>query len=207
MSEKLTEKSCIEFAAALASKEPVPGGGGAAAMCGALGVALCSMVGNFTVGKKKYAAVESDVKHMLEKAEDLRSSLLDLVEKDAVAFFPLSQAYSIPRDDPKRDEILEKATTDACKAPLEIMHRVCEVVDLLEEMLEKGSTMFVSDVGCGALFCEAALESAAINIFVNTRTLKNRTNAEKLEHEADSCLREYGTKARKISDEVFNRLR
>ena len=164
MSEKMIEKSCADFAAVLASKAPVPGGGGAAALVGALGTALCSMVGNLTVGRKKYAQYEADVKRMLEKGAAVQERLLDLVDKDAEAFEPLSKAYSIPKDDPKHDETLEAATKFACEAPVEMMKACCEAIELLEEMLEKGSVTLISDVGCGALCCAAALESASMNI-------------------------------------------
>lgn len=117
MGKKLIEKSCVDFTKILASKAPVPGGGGAAAVVGALGIALCSMVGNLTVGRKKYAEVEYDVKVMLKKAEKIQTHLLELVDEDAAVFEPLAKAYSIPKDDPKRAEILEEVTLNACKAP------------------------------------------------------------------------------------------
>lgn len=207
MSEKMIEKSCADFAAVLASKAPVPGGGGAAALVGALGTALCSMVGNLTVGRKKYAQYEADVKRMLEKGAAVQERLLDLVDKDAEAFEPLSKAYSIPKDDPKHDETLEAATKFACEAPVEMMKACCEAIELLEEMLEKGSVTLVSDVGCGAICCAAALESASMNIFVNTKTLLDREAAAKLDDQADAMLREYMPRARKVADEVNRRLR
>ena len=207
MSEKMIEKSCADFAAVLASKAPVPGGGGAAALVGALGTALCSMVGNLTVGRKKYAQYEADVKRMLEKGAAVQERLLDLVDKDAEAFEPLSKAYSIPKDDPKHDETLEAATKFACEAPVEMMKACCEAIELLEEMLEKGSVTLVSDVGCGALCCAAALESASMNIFVNTKTLLDREAAAKLDDQADAMLREYMPRARTVADEVNRRLR
>ena len=207
MSEKMIEKSCADFAAVLASKAPVPGGGGAAALVGALGTALCSMVGNLTVGRKKYAQYEADVKRMLEKGAAVQERLLDLVDKDAEAFEPLSKAYSIPKDDPKHDETLEAATKFACEAPVEMMKACCEAIELLEEMLEKGSVTLISDVGCGALCCAAALESASMNIFVNTKTLLDREAAAKLDDQADAMLRDYMPRARKVADEVNRRLR
>ena len=155
MKEKLVEKSCADFAAVLASKAPVPGGGGAAALVGALGTALCSMVGNLTVGRKKYAAVEADIRSALKQAEKVQAELLELVDKDAEAFEPLSRAYSISKDDPTREVTLENATRSACQAPLEMMCAICKAIELLEEMLEKGSVTLVSDVGCGALCCGA----------------------------------------------------
>lgn len=129
--KKLTDLSCTAFAEVLASKAPVPGGGGAAALAGALGVALCSMVGNFTTGKKKYAAYEEDVQRMLAEGETLRARLLELVEADAAAFEPLSRAYAIPKEDPTRDAVLEEAALNACKAPMEMVSCCGEALLLL----------------------------------------------------------------------------
>ncbi len=205
--EKLTDKSCKDFAGVLASKASVPGGGGAAALAGALGVALCSMVGNFTVGKKKYACVEEDVKRMLNKAEILRTRLLELVDEDAAAFEPLSKAYAIPKDDPNHDRVLEEATRNACKAPVEMVELCGEALELLEEMQEKGSVMLVSDVGCGALLCRAAMESAAMNVYINTGSLKDRKAAEALESKVDGLLDEYLPKAGAITRGVTDKIR
>ena len=207
MAERLTDKSCEEFAAALAAKEAVPGGGGAAALVGALGAALCSMVGSFTSGKKTYAAVEGDIQRMLAEATDVRMRLLQLVEEDAEAFLPLSQAYAIPRDDPRRAEVLEETTKWACAAPLEMMRQVCRAIELLEEMGEKGSRMLLSDVGCGALLCRAALEAASMNVFVNTKTLSGREFAEATEAECDAMLAEYVPRAEACAAAVTNRIR
>ena len=205
--DKLTEKSCANFAEVLASKSSVPGGGGAAALVGALGIALGSMVGNFTVGKKKYAAVEDDVKAMLVKAEDLRTRFLALVEEDATAFEPLSRAYAIPKDDPTRDAVLEKATLDACGAPIEMVKCCGEAIDLLEEMLEKGSVMLISDVGCGAFLCKAAMEAAAMNVFINTKSLRDRETAEQMEASVDGRLARYLPMADQIAKTVMSNIR
>ena len=199
---KLSEQSCKDFAALLSSKAPVPGGGGAAALAGALGVALCSMVGNFTTGKKKYAAYEEDVQRMLQEGEVLRGRLLALVDADAEAFEPLSQAYAIPKDDPSRATVLEEATLNACKAPLEMVVCCGEALMLLEEMLEKGSRLLLSDVGCGALLCKAAMESAALNVFVNTGSLADRTVAAEMERQVDAALEQYLPVADRIAKAV-----
>ena len=200
--EKLIDRSCQSFTEVLASKESVPGGGGAAALAGALGIALCSMVGHFTVGKKKYAAVEADVNEMLKKAQILQDRLLELVDMDAQAFAPLAKAYSIPKDDPDRETRLESATWNACKAPAEMVRCCGRAIDLLEEMQEKGSAMLISDVGCGALLCKAAMESAALNVFINTGSMQKREQAEALEHEVDALLERYLPKADKIAKDV-----
>lgn len=188
MTEKMMDKSCSEFTAELAGKVSVPGGGAAAAYAGALGVALCSMVGNFTTGKKKYAEYEEDVQRMLAEGERIRARLLELVEEDAEAFYPLSQAYGIPRDDPSREEQLEECAKAALLPPLEMMRQVAASIDLLEEMGEKGSRMLLSDVGCGAACAAAAMQAAALNVFVNTKGLKDREFAAKVDAEADELL-------------------
>ena len=207
MAEKLTGKSLAAFTEVLAAKKPVPGGGGAAAAAGALGAALCIMVGNYTVGKKKYAAYEADVLRIMDEAERLRVELIRLVDADAEAFTPLSQAYAIPKEDPKRQQVLEEATIGAAKAPAEMARCAARTVDLLEEMLEKGSVMLLSDVGCGAVLCRAALESAAMNVFINTKTMQDRKLADELEQEMDQLLSEYTAKAAKIAEAVSVRIR
>ena len=205
--KKLTDLSCTAFAEVLASKAPVPGGGGAAALAGALGVALCSMVGNFTTGKKKYAAYEEDVQRMLAEGETLRARLLELVEADAAAFEPLSRAYAIPKEDPTRDSVLEEAALNACKAPMEMVSCCGEALLLLEEMLEKGSRLLLSDVGCGALLCKAAMESAAMNVFVNTGSLQDRAVAVGMERQVDETLEKYRPLAERIAASVTATLR
>ena len=207
MSEKLVDISCKDFAAELAAKKSVPGGGGAAALVGALGAALCSMSGEFTAGKEKFADVEDDIQRMLVEAARIRLRLLDLVDKDAEAFFPLSQAYGIPRDDPSRAETLEKCTKDALAGPLEMVRLVCEAIDLLEEMAAKCSRLIVSDAGCGASLCRAALETAAMNVFINTASLQDRAYAEEVEGEVDSLLATYIPKAEAVASSVVECIR
>lgn len=205
--EKMMEKSCREFSEILASKAPVPGGGGVSALVGALGIALGSMAGNLTLGRKKYAAVEGDIRRMLAEGETIRTRLLELAQEDAAAFEPLSKAYSIPKDAPDHDAVLEAATLAACRAPMEMMEQTCRAIGLLEEMLEKGSVLLVSDVGCGASCCRAALESASLNIFINTKTLKDRSAAQDLNGRADGMLREFLPRAEAIVETVVRRLR
>ncbi|MBR3181912.1 MAG: cyclodeaminase/cyclohydrolase family protein [Eggerthellaceae bacterium] len=206
MTGKMMGKSCTEFADELAAKVSVPGGGGAAAYVGALAVALCSMVGNFTTGKKKYAEYEDDVQRMLAEGEQVRTRLLELVEEDAAAFFPLSQAYGIPKEDPTRAEVLEKCTKDALAGPLEMMRQIARGIELLEEMNIKGSRMLISDVGCGAACAAAAMRAAAMNVFINTKSLQDRAFAQAVEGEADELLA-YVPRAEAIADEVMAGIR
>jgi len=204
---KLIQESCEKFAELLASKSPVPGGGGAAAVVGALSAALCSMAGNFTLGKKKYTDVEDDIKIILEKAEKLRLKLLELVDEDARAFEPLSKAYAIPKENPEHDEILERALLNACQAPLKMIEACAEIIVLLEEMLLKGSKLLISDVGCGALLCRCAMEAAALNVFVNTLLLKDRDEAAKIEAQTDKILNEFSIRASDVAYKVTKIIR
>lgn len=206
MDTRMMDKSCTVFADDLAAKKSVPGGGGAAAYVGALAVALCSMAGNFTTGKEKYAEYEDDLQRMLADGEKIRTRLLELVEEDAAAFFPLSQAYAIPKNDPTREETLEKCTKDALAAPLEMMRQIARAIELLEEMGEKGSRLLVSDVGCGAAFAAAAMQAASLNVFINTAALKDREYAEAVEAEADELLA-YVPCAEALADIVTKEIR
>ena len=199
------EQTCQGFLDALASKAPVPGGGGASALVGALGTALCTMVGTYTVGKKKYADVEEDVKALMARAEDIRARLLALVDADAEAFEPLSKAYAIPKDDPNREAVMEQCLRDAAATPMEILRLSCQAIGLHREMLEKGSVMMLSDVGTGVIFCQSALYGAALNVRVNTKSMSDRAFAQAMDEEADALVEQYGTIARQVYDAVMGR--
>lgn len=199
------EQTCQGFLDALASKAPVPGGGGASALVGALGAALCTMVGNYTVGKKKYADVEEDVKALMAKAEDIRARLLALVDADAEAFEPLSKAYAIPKDDPSREAVMEKCLQDAAATPMSILRLSCEAIDLHREMLDKGSVIMLSDVGTGVIFCQSALYGAALNVRVNTKSMADRTFAQAMDEEVDALVEKYSVIARQVYDAVMGR--
>ena len=203
----LSQTSCTAFAEALAAKTSVPGGGGAAAMVGALSAALCSMVGNFTAGKKKYAAYEPDIQRILGEAEALRNCLLSLIDADAAGFEPLAKAYAIPKEDPDRDAVMERAILNACVAPMQMLFACTDVLYLLEELLEKGSRLLLADVGCGACLCKAAMECAALNVFVNTAALKNRDMAADMEHQVDQILNTYRPLADRIAGSVTASIR
>jgi formiminotetrahydrofolate cyclodeaminase len=203
----MTEMSCMKFTALLASRAPVPGGGGAAALVGAVGIALGNMVGSLTLGKKAYAGVEGDIIALNGKAETLRRKLLALVEADAAAFEPLARAYGIPKDAEGRDGIMEAALDTATAVPMEIMRGVCEALETVEQYAAKGSALAVSDAGCAAAVCGAALRSAALNVFINTKSMKDREKAGRIEAEADAMLEKYGALADGIYDGVMRRLR
>ena len=199
----MTQESCRKFVEVLASNAPAPGGGGAAALVGAIGTALGNMVGSLTVGKKKYAAVEEEIIALKARCDALQTELLDQVEADDKGFVPLAKAYGIPKDDPKRDAVLEEATVTACAVPMHIMELCCQAIDCIAVFAEKGSRLAVSDAGCGAVCCKAALQAASLNVFINTKSLKNRTVAEEMNAKANGMLDTYCAKA----DEIFKAVR
>ena len=199
------DQTCGAFLDALASKAPVPGGGGASALAGALGAALCTMVGNYTVGKKKYADVEEDVKALMAKAEDIRARLLAQVDADAAAFEPLSRAYAIPKDDPTRGEVMEQCLRDAAAAPMAILRLCCQAIDLHREMLDKGSVMMLSDVGTGVVLCWGALYGAALNVKVNTKSMADRAYAEAMNNQVDELVNRYWKVAEQVYEAVMGR--
>ena len=201
----MLNKSVTEFSEILASKAAVPGGGGASALVGALGIALGNMVGELTVGKKKYADVEEDVRALMAKAQDLRVRLLECVNKDAEAFEPLSRAYGIPKDDPTRDEVMEKCLRDAAAAPLEILDLCCEAIDLQREFADKGSVLAVSDAATGVVFCWSAMYGAAVNVKVNTKAMKDREYADEINAHVDAQMEKYWPIAEKVYEDVYRR--
>ena len=200
------EKNVDKFLEALASSAPTPGGGGAAALCGALGIALGNMVGNLTLGKKKYADVQEDIAELNAKAEALRAGFVALVDADAEAFAPLSRAYSIPKDDPARDEIMEPALLKAAEAPLEIMRKCAEALELISGYAAKGSALAISDAGRAAAMCGAALEAAALNVKINTKSMKNRADADNINAEMNELLQKYFALSQEIYNDVSGRL-
>ena len=199
----MTLASCREFVSVLASDAPAPGGGGAAALVGAIGTALGNMVGSLTVGKKKYAAVEEEIIALKAKCDDLQKQLLDQVEADEVNFLPLAKSYGIPKDDPNRDKVLEEATIIACSTPMHIMELCCEAIEAISVFAAKGSRLAVSDAGCGAVCCKAALQAASLNVFINTKSLKNREVAEEMNAKANGMLDKYCA----MADEIFASVR
>ena len=186
----MRELSLNEFTNQLSSVAPVPGGGGASALMGAVSASLCSMVGNLTSGKKKYAEYQQDIERIIADAVRLNEDMLALIEKDAEAFEPLAKAYSIPKEEPGRDEILEKALYEAALAPLEIVKKSAEVSALIKELTVKGSRLAISDVGVAASACVACAKGASMNVYINTKLMKNREVAADLNKQTLSLVDE-----------------
>lgn len=199
----MAEKSCAYFLDVLASKAPVPGGGGAAAMGGAIGMALSNMVGNLTVGKKKYADVEDEVKELLEKGTTIIEELKALVDKDAEVFEPLSKAYGLPKDTPEqvahKQKVMEECSIEACSVPLEIIRKSYDGIRIHERMGQIGSKLAISDVGCGVVFLKAALISGQLNVLINLGAIKD----EKFISEANEEMSRLVEEGSKIADDTL----
>lgn len=192
----MKEQTIKQFLTDLSAKQSTPGAGGAAALVAALGSALGSMVGNFTIGKKKYQAVETEVETIVEELEQIKWHLEVLIQKDADAFYPLAQAYKLPKSTPAeidyKEKVIEEALVGASVIPIEIMEKALRAIELLEHMSKIGNKMLIADAGTGIVFCKAALEGASLSVYINTASMKNSQKKEALNLEADQLL-EKGT--------------
>lgn len=191
-----------EFIKQLSSKAPVPGGGGASALIGAISVSLCSMVANLTSGKKKYAEYQEDLEAIISRTLQATENLLSLIQKDAEVFEPLASAYSIPAGEPGREEILEKALVKASSVPMEVLQEVSGITDILEQLLVKGTKLAISDVGVAASACRCAMESAVMNVYINTKLMKNRDYALKVNVDAESIV----DKGTRVCNSVYSQI-
>ena len=192
----------------LSGKAPVPGGGGASALAGAIGIALGNMDRESLPLEKmtNMPLWKRNIIQCKKKADEITARLLDLVEKDAEAFEPLSAAYGMPKSTPeeieKKAEVMEAALVGACEVPLEIMRTCAEAIDLIETFAEKGSKIAISDAGVGATLLKSALQGASLNIYINTKSMADKEAAASYNKEADELREKYEQKA----DEIFNRV-
>lgn len=190
------------FIRELSSKAPVPGGGGASALVGALSASLTHMVGALTVGKPKYAAVEMEMNELLKETEALANRFLSLMDEDAEAFEPLAQAYRLPKETEEEKASkaiqMEAALKSAVQPPLEIMEACAKALPLIALCAEKGSVVAVSDAGVAASLCRAALEGASLNVFINTKGMQDKAYAESLNLRAKELLLHAGAEAEEL---------
>ena len=208
----MVEQKTIEgFLEVLPSKEPVPGGGGASALAGALGNALGQMVANLTIGKKKYADVEAEIKELLGRMQKLQAAFVTLADRDAQVFAPLAQCYSLPslteEEKAYKEKVMEERLLDASFVPLEIMEHAVAMLGILEILGDKGSRLAVSDVGVGVQFIRASLLGAVMNVYINTKSMKNREKAEELNARAGQLIEEGTAWADRIYAKVLDQLR
>lgn len=161
------------------------------------------MVTNLTIGKKRYADVEEEIRDIRDRLTVLRNKLIELTDKDAEAFAPLAAAYKLPKDTPEekahKEEVLEHALYEASIVPLQIMETIYQVMEYLEVLGKKGSRMAVSDVGVAVLFARSSLEGASLNVYINTKSMKNRETAETLNEKTDQLIAE----ARRLEEIIY----
>ena len=200
-----------EFLDGLSSKEPVPGGGGASALAGALGNALGQMVANLTIGKKKYALVENEIKELAERMKGIQGQFSALADQDAKVFAPLAKCYSLPsgteEEKAYKAEVMEARLLDASLVPMEIMEKASEMLEIMDILADKGSRMAVSDVGVGVQFIRTALLGAVMNVYINTKSMKNREKAEEMNEKAERLIKEGTEAADRIYQKVLEQLR
>ena len=208
-----TEYSALtipEYLDRLSSRDPVPGGGGTSALIGAIGTALGCMVGSLTVGKKKYAAVEADIQKCMEESLALQKNLSHLIDRDAEVFEPLSKAYGLPKDTPEeaahKDEVMAKCLAEAASVPLEILDDCAKAIALIEEFAAKGSALAISDAGCAAVLIRSAAQGAALNVFINTKYMKDREEAERLNAHVSEVLTDVSSRADAVYENIKKRL-
>ncbi len=204
------EKKISEYLEVLSSKAPVPGGGGASALAGALGNALGQMVVNLTVGKKKYAEVEEEMQKYLTDLKTMQQEFLHLSDRDAEVFAPLAECYRLPSTTPEekehKDAVMEEKLLDASMVPVEIMEKSLELLEILDVLADKGSRMAVSDVGVAVQFTRTALLGAVMNVYINTKSMKNREKAEEINQKAKRMINIGKTQADEIYEKVLAQL-
>ena len=195
-----------DFTIKTAGKDPVPGGGGVSGLVGALAASLSEMVTSLTTGKKKYAEYEEEIQAIMQKSEDLRIRLLSSINEDAEAFKPLAKAYGMDKTSEGYEENLEKCLRVAASSPFNILKMCAEVIELDERLAIIGSKLAVSDAATSVMLAHGALYGAYINILVNTRLMKDKEYASKLDEEAISILKEYSERALRCFDSIKERL-
>jgi formiminotetrahydrofolate cyclodeaminase len=202
----LIKKEVEEFVFELSSRNPTPGGGGASALAGALGVSLGGMVANLTIGKPNYANDEDEMKQLKVSTYRVQKELLDLIQKDADAFGPLAGAYRMPTGTEEEREskarVMEASLKESGLVPLAMMRLCAEAIGLLERLAQIGNRLALSDAACGAVLSAAAMRSAWLNVSVNTVSIKDAAFARRVNEEGESLMKEYLPRAEKVYEAV-----
>lgn len=193
MSDNLTSQTVAQFLDALASSAPAPGGGSVAALSGALGAALVSMVCNLTLGKTRYADVQDEIASLVSQSEALRRKLTNLLEADVEAFTGVSAAYKMPRQTPEeksaRSGAIQAALKGATHVPMQVAEACVQVLELCTPTAEKGNVNAVSDAGVAALMAEAGLRSAALNVIINLNAIQDQAFCKEMGDKLDALLK------------------
>ncbi|MCI6164078.1 MAG: cyclodeaminase/cyclohydrolase family protein [Lachnospira sp.] len=207
----MTDMNMNEFLEVLSSSAPVPGGGGACGYVAAVGMSLGSMVANLTTGKKKYAEYQEEIEKIITEAKTITKELAECMDKDAVSFEPLSKAYGLPKNTDEeiayREEVMEKALVTASEAPLLMMETIYKALKVLERLAVIGSRIAISDVGVGVQMCKAAVNGASLNVYINTKMMKNTDIAEEMNTRADELVIMSNELADRTYEEVMEVIR
>ena len=207
---EIKDKSIEQYLNELASKAPTPGGGSAAALLGAQSAALTSMVCNLTIGKPKYKEVEADMQALLSKAEFLRAALTTMIKADVDIFGQLMAAYGLAKETEQekvlRSEQIQNVLREATLVPLACAKACAEAIQLSQQAADKGSLHVISDAGVAVMSAYAGLKSAALNVYINTSSLKDRAFANEKLAELDGVLQGADLKAEEIYQLVKNKL-
>ncbi|MFQ5905601.1 MAG: cyclodeaminase/cyclohydrolase family protein [bacterium] len=204
------EQKLSEFLSLLSSSAPTPGGGSASALSGAIGASLLAMVANLTIGKKKYADVEAEMKEALSRATTLRDEMSALIDEDARSFDAVMAAFKMPRetDDQKkaRKGRIEEATKLATETPLRVMRKCLEGIDICSVVARKGNRNSISDAGVASLEFETATKGAMLNVLINLPGIQDESFKERAKTEADSIYESVESKSREILDLVRSKM-
>ena len=195
-----------DFLDALSSKEPTPGGGGASALVAAVSCSLCSMVSNLTTGKKKYAQYQDKIDEYLVLLKEKNELLQADIEKDAKAFAPLAKAYSLDKSTEGYEDIMEKALFDAATAPKEILEDIYSLVPVIEDLAIMGSRLAISDVAVAAACLEAAMKGCVLNVYINTRSMKNKDTAQKMNAYVKEIVSDGSKRMQKVYGDIESML-
>lgn len=211
MEEKPLNTSVWAFLDALASGAPTPGGGGAAALTGAMGAALISMVCHLTLGRKRYADVAGEMQNIRDRAEALRAELQQLAEDDVAVFTRLSAAYKLPRiteaDVASRHDAIQTALKRATEVPLRTARAAATILPLCPVVAEHGNQAAVSDVGVAVLLAQAAVRSALLNVDINLRTLEEQAYLQQVQHETQQLTDDIAAASEQVMTLVNNKLK
>ena len=207
---KIKDKSIQIFLDELASKSATPGGGSVSALMGAQSAALTSMVCNLTIGKPKYAGVETEMQALLQKSEALREKLTGLIKADIDVFNRLMAAYSLPKetdtDKAARSEAIQTVLKAATEVPLDCARACAEAVELSRIAADKGSLGVISDAGAAVMAAYGGLKIAALNVYINTGSLKDRQFAETKLAELETILKDVDVAVEEIYQMVKTKL-
>ena len=193
----------------LASARPAPGGGSTAALSGAMGAALASMVCRLTIGKAAYAGVQQEIEELLKRTEHLRLRFQQLIQEDIEAYGRLSACYKLPRETNEeratRTEAIQKQLVEAALVPLEVAERAAELVQCCERIIEIGNATVISDVATGAILASGAGDGAALMVRINVQALKNDELADELRERLNRALSIIASGVQRVTSRVGRR--